>query len=406
MKILLINTFHYRRSGAETAYFDMAKTLEAHGHEVAFFAMQDKKNEPTKWDKYFVDNVDYNAEKISLWQKMRMAGRLIFNFQSYRNLEKLIAEFQPDVAHLHNIYHQLSPSVIYALKKHKVPMVLTLHDYKLVSINYNLFLHGKIWEKKARWACVQDKCVKDSYLKSALGALEKLFHDVLRSYANIDVFISPSRFLMNKFKDFGFSGKLEYIPNPLDASFYKNENLPDSTGSLLYYGRLSTEKGIDTAIRAVAYLPQEKLQIVGEGPEKNNLMALTKEFQLEDRVEFLGFKSGTELTDILQKSKAIIFPSVWYENMPYSIVEPLAMGKIIIASNIGGIPDLITDGETGLLFEAGNANDLAQKIKSLEERDSEQMKIKARKKAAQFSSEKYYEKIMQTYENIVSKHKE
>lgn len=401
MRILLINKNHYVKSGVETAYFDMAKTLESHGHEVAFFSMQDAKNEPTKWNKYFVDNVDYNAGSLSLWQKIRMAQRLIFNFQAYHNLEKLILDFQPDIAHLHNIYHQLSPSVIFALKKHNVPMVLTLHDYKLISPNYSLFLHGKIWEKKSLLSCVLDKCVKDSYLKSALGAMEKLLHDILGSYDKIDLFISPSIFLKDKFKEFGFEGEIKYVANPLAKSFRAVETFNDACGALVYYGRLSKEKGINVAIRAMKNLPEEKLQIVGEGPEKNNLMAFTKNLGLETRVDFLGFRSGNDLTSVLQKAKAIIIPSIWYENMPYTIIESLAIRKIVIASNIGGIPDLIKDGENGFLFEAGNAKSLTEKIKLLNNADTKKMKDNALQQVADFSSEKYYEKIVKIYEHII-----
>jgi len=405
MKILLINNFHYLRGGSERAYFDLAKILESHGHEVAFFSMRDEKNQLSKWDKYFVDNVDYNAKDLSVWQKVRMAQRLIFNFQAKRNLEKLILDFQPDVAHLHNIYHQLSLSVIYALKKHSIPMVLTLHDYKLISPNYNLFLRGKIWEKKSLWACIEDRCVKDSYLKSALGAFEKFLHYVLGTYAKINLFISPSIFLTTKFKEFSFPGKIEHISNPLLGTFCSIGTVDDTRGPLVYYGRLSKEKGIAIAIQAIKDLPEEKLQIVGDGPEKDNLEKLVEELGLENRVDFTGFKDGEELKEILNKAKAILIPSIWYENMPYAIAEALCLKKIVIASDIGGIPDLITDSENGLLFKPGMAESLAGKIKQLNAVVMEKIKINATKSAERFSSENYYSKIMAAYENIIAERK-
>ncbi len=401
MRILLINKNHYVKSGVERAYFDMAEILEAHGHEVAFFSMNDPKNEPTKWSKYFVEGVDYNAENLSLWKKIRMAQRIIFNFQAYKNLDKLIEDFKPDVAHMHNIYHQLSPSVIYALKKHNIPTVLTLHDYRIISTNYNLFLRGKIWEKKNILAGIKDRCVKDSYLKSSLGAVEKIFHDILGSYGKINVFISPSMFLMNKFREFGFGGKIEYIPNPLNDLFYSAEAPYDAAGPLVYYSRLSKEKGVDVAIRAMEFLPEEKLHIIGAGPEKENLMALAKELGVEKRIFFFGQKKIDELKEMLNEAKAILVPSIWYENMPYAVVEPLAMRKIVIASRIGGIPDLIRDGENGFLFKVGDSLDLSKKIKELCKYDLARIKDKAGEGVAGCNREKYYENIMKIYQKLL-----
>lgn len=402
MKALLINNFHYPRGGSEKAYFDTAEILKSHGHEVAFFSTKHPKNNSTEWEKYFIDNVDYNSAVLSVWQKIKMAVNIIFNFQVKKNLEKLILDFKPDVAHLHNIYHQLSPSVIYALKKHNIPMVMTLHDYKLISPNYSLFLNGKIWEKKSFISCITDKCIKSSYLKSTLGALEKFFHDLFGSYEKINMFIPPSKFLMNKFREFGFQGKMEYIPNPINNLFFNTEiTNDDNSGPLVYYGRLSKEKGIETVIRAMKYVLEEKLQIIGEGPEKENLVVLTKKLNLESKVFLLGYKSGQELKGILSKAKAIIIPSIWYENMPYAIAESLAMGKIVIASKIGGIPDLICDGENGFLFEAGSSKELAQKIESLKKYDLPAIKIRAGKRILEYNEKKYYEKILAVYKRTV-----
>ena len=397
MKVLLLNNFHYLRGGAERAYFDTAEILRSHGHEVAFFSMQDPKNEPTKWSKYFVDNIDYNDSGLSVWRKIKAAQRFIYNFQSKRNLEKLLAEFRPDVAHLHNVYHQLSPSVIHVLKKNNIPMVMTMHDYNLISPNYNLFLNGKIWEKNSLLACIKDSCIKQSYAKSFINALEVVLNKILRTYKNIGIFISPSMFLIDKFQEFNFKGKALYIPNPLEKKFFENSFIDDTTGPLVYFGRLSAEKGISTILLALKNLPEERLVIVGEGPEKNNLLRLTEKLNMENQVDFTGFKSGQELKNILKKAKAIIVPSVWYENMPYSVAESLAMGKIIIASRLGGIPDLISDNQNGFLFEPGKAQDLAKKIAELNRCDRQKIKKAAYESALKFSSENYYKKIIPIY---------
>jgi glycosyltransferase involved in cell wall biosynthesis len=405
MKILLINNYHYLKGGVERAYFDTAEILKSQGHEVAFFSMKDPKNEQTEWDKYFVDNVDYNDPGLTAWEKIKIGVKFIFNFQAKNNLERLITEFKPDIAHLHNIYHQLSPSVIYALKKHNIPMVMTLHDYKIISPNYNLYLNGKIWEKKSLFSCIKDKCIKESYLKSAVGAFEKFFHDLIGSYGKINLFISPSRFMLNKLKEFGFGGKIEYIPNPVNRIFHNTLIADGNSGPLVYYGRISKEKGIDTAIRAMQWLENEKLWIIGDGPEKDNLIELAKKMNLESRAIFLGFKGDRELKNILIQAKAIIIPSVWYENMPYCVTEALSLGKIVIASNIGGIPDLIKDRENGFLFKAGDNRALAQIIKDLGNFDLDKIRAEAEESASRFNPANYYQKIMGVYKNAIEKQK-
>ena len=146
MKILLINKYHYLKGGAERAYFDMARILVERGHEVAFFSMHDPNNVSTTWERYFVESVDYGALDLSLVERLRMAGRILWNHEANRKLAALLQEFQPDIAHAHNIYHQLSPSILWTLRKHGVPIVMTLHDYKVISPNYSLFVRGQIWD--------------------------------------------------------------------------------------------------------------------------------------------------------------------------------------------------------------------------------------------------------------------
>ena len=403
MRVLLINNYHYKRGGSETAYFDTAEILKAHGHEVAFFSTKDPRNVPTEWEKYFTDGSDYEDSSLGFWRKMRLAQKIIFNFQARKNLEKLIINFKPDIAHLHNIYHRLSPSVIYALKKHKIPTVMTLHDYKLISPNYNLFLDGKVWEKKNICSCLADRCVKNSYLKSAVCVLEKIVHDWLGSYDKIDSFISPSHFLIEKFKEFGFAKEIKWISNPVGMDFFKNnENKSDENGSLVYYGRISKEKGIEVAIRAMSFLGEnEKILVVGDGPKKENLEKLAEKLDLHSRIEFLGRKQGEELKNILAEAKAIIIPSVWYENMPYVAAETLAMGKIVIASRIGGLSDLIEDGQNGFLFAPGDSWELAQKIIDLEKYDLEKIRIAARNSLTDCRSENYYRKLTELYQNFL-----
>ena len=157
MKILLINKYHYLKGGAERAYFDMARILTERGHEVAFFSMKHPENRATPWEKYFVENIEYHDTELSIGRRLALAGKILFNFEAKRKLSELLDEFQPDIAHAHNIYHQLTPSIFWPLAKRRIPIVMTLHDYKIVSPNYNLFVRGRIWEHSSAVRCLVDR---------------------------------------------------------------------------------------------------------------------------------------------------------------------------------------------------------------------------------------------------------
>ena len=213
MKILLINKFFFSFGGTETAFFQAAKLLQEQGHEVILFSMAHPENGVSRQSPYFVSQVDF--EEMCGWlDKIRGVKRILFGRESQVKLDELLRIEKPDIAHLHNIYHHLSPAIIGTLKNHGVPVVMTLHDYKLVCPAYKLFTRGRICEKcrgKHFFWCFVNKCVKKSYLKSLVCALEVLLH---RKYYNqVDRFISPSRFLISKIKEMNFSGKCTYIAN-------------------------------------------------------------------------------------------------------------------------------------------------------------------------------------------------
>ena len=406
MKILLINKYHFLKGGAERAYFDTAKVLSDRGHEVAFFSMRHPDNEPTAWDRYFVSESEYGSGH-SFLEKIRLAMGIIWNREAARNLERLIDAFHPDVAHLHNIYHQLSPSVIDTLRKKKVPIVMTLHDYKLISPNYNLFVRGKIWNHSSGFRCVLDRCVKGSYAKSLVCALERWIHSAIGIYGYVDAFIAPSRFLIRKFSEFGFRYPIGYVPQPL-VPFPDPVNSSDaSRKDLLYFGRLSPEKGIETLIEAADLLGSESdIRIVGSG-EAVYEATLRRTAEERDtgsgRVLFLGAKYGAELEREIAEARAIIIPSVWYENMPYVLSESLARGKIVVASDIGGMTERIEDGVSGFLFEPGNVSALVNRIRDLDSTDLREMRRHARESVVELNSESYAEVLERIYADVIGK---
>ena len=312
----------------------------------------------------------------------------------------MLKEFKPDVAHLHNIYHHLSPSIIGVLKKNNIPSVMTLHDYQLISPNYSLFANGKIWEgcKGGKyWRCFADRCVKNSYWKSFLATLEAYFSAWLKFYQPIDLFISPSHFLINKFKEFGFKREIVYLPSPISLPEILVK--PVSSNYILYYGRLSEEKGVADLIVAYAQIKTDLLlKIVGSGPEEKNLKKLVQAEGIVG-VEFLGYKQDEELWNLVSGAELVVVPSKWYENAPYTVIEAMALKKNVLASRLGGFIELIQNGENGWLFEAGNIKGLAEKMEDILSHEELQEAIGERAKAsvAGRNEENYYKSLLELY---------
>lgn len=402
MKILLIDKFHHVFGGAERAYFDTANVLKNNGHEIAFFSMHHENNEKTKWSKYFVTNVDLRNESYSIFKKIKIAFRIIWNFEAQKKLNALLDEFEPDIVHMHLVYHQLSPSIIWTLKKRKIPMIMTLHDFKHVSPNYNMLVRGKIWEKSA-WMCIGDKCVKNSMLKSVICTVEHYFHKIIGTFEKVDVYIAPSRFLAKKYKELGFKKEIKYVPQPLHKKFFqpceltKNKNeFPEEY--ILYFGRLSYEKGLDTLIKSFTKSKCRNLVFVGIGSEKDKLEQLVKQLKIKDKVYFVGYKSGIELKSWICNSRVTIMASACYENMPYSLLEALASGIVVIAANIGGIPERIIDGENGFLYSPNDVDDLTKKINKAIVINKSKISRNAKLSVQDLTNDEYYRNLLNIYE--------
>lgn len=406
MKILQINKFLYNRGGAETHLLDLADLLTVHGQEVGFFSTQSEKNRATPFNRYFTPYLEMRGQKNWLGQ-IKTFGHILYSWEAAKKLDLLLRDFQPTVAHLHNIYHHLSPSILPVLKKHHIPTVMTLHDYKLISPNYRLFDRGQICEcvKGGHYFnCVKHKCVFNSTGASLAAALEMSFHKCLGIYEkNIDLFIAPSQFLKDKMVEFGQNpDKIIVLPNFI--------NLPPLTDQettlgnyLLYTGRLVEEKGLITLLEAAKLIPEVPIRIMGTGPLHNNLFNKITLEQINN-VKLLGYKTGDDWQKELDGARAYVLPSIWYENYPISLLEASVRGKITFASRVGGLPEMITDGKDGVLFAMGNAEDLATKIKNLwsDENKIKQMGQAARQRVQkQNDPEMYYQKIMEIYKSVI-----
>ena len=328
MKILQINKFYYLKGGAERYMFDVSKLLEKKGHTVIPFSMQSDKNYSTPYSKYFFKEV--NLDKFGFLNILK----IFYNYDALRRLKKLIRDEQPEVAHLHNIYYQVSPAIIKLLKKNNIRVVLTMHDYFMVCPNYQLFCNGQICHaclNGSLMSLLKQKCIKNSFSKSLLAYLEyKYNHNIKKYYDLVDEFIAPSQYM----KDVCVAGGVNQDKIRVNVNFVDPLDKEDEPSDyLLYYGRVSREKGVDKLIKAYKESKQEyNLHIVGEGEEKDTLVELIKSEQLEDKIKILGAKYDNDLENEISKAKAVVIPSIWPENMPYVLLESLARGKGWVAS--------------------------------------------------------------------------
>ncbi len=362
MRVLQINKFFWVKGGSERYFFDLSRALVDAGHEVVSFAMTHPRNEPSPFAPYFVPEVDFHGGGSPL-SRVRDAVRFVHSDEAKQRIRRLIDDTKPDVAHLHNIAHQLTPSILEAIGDAGVPVVQTLHDYKLICSSYLLFANGEVCERcrtGRHHEAVRTRCHHGSLAKSVLGFVEMAWHARRHSYDRVGRFLCPSAFMRDKCAEFGIAiERLVHFPYFLHTDRYSPEPRPGEYA--LYVGRLSREKGVSTLLEAMRALsaarPGARLDIVGEGPLADEIG--TEVRTLDGRVRVHGYQSGEALHERIRRAAFVIVPSEWYENLPYSILEAFALGKPVLGANVGGIPELVRDGDTGALFESGDAEGLA-----------------------------------------------
>ena len=405
MKILFVNKFFYLKGGSEYLFFDSAKYLENKGHKIIFFSMKHPKNIASEYEKYFISNVDY--ENNNFVNIIKSSLKLLYSFESKSKIEKIIKEQKPDIVHLNNIYHQMSPSILHSIKKYNLPVVMTLHDLKLACPSYIMSNRGEICEDcqcrgNKYYYCFLNKCVKSSRLKSLLNVLEMyLHHNILNIYDLVDIFIVPSKFLKDKLQQARFKKKIIHLPNFIRL----REVFPEygwKERSIVYFGRLSKEKGLNILIDALKGIKEVKLKIIGEGPFEKDIKNKIKTENITN-VVLLGHMGRQALEEEVKRSMFVVLPSIWYENNPRCIIEAFAFGKPAVASRIGGISEIVKDNETGLTFESRNPEDLHIKIKYLMDHPSKiiEMGKNARMFAERkFDADKYHERLIEIYNGV------
>ncbi len=406
MKILLVNKFHWNKGGSEKYYFELGQLLKEHGHEVAYFSMKDEKNISTGDKEYFVESSDMNSKNIF------KAFDVVYSKKNKKVMEEALKEFKPDIVHLNNFQRQLSSSIIEPCKKRNIPMIFTAHDAQTICPAITMMDSDKNLCEKCMNGhysnCIKKRCIKNSTLKSILGAIENYYYRKSKIYfKTIDYIITPSEFYRRKFIEDGIDEKkIISLHNSIYINDYDIET--EDEGYALYFGRLSREKGILNLIKAFSKLDTGLLYIAGEGPEKEAIERIIKENNLSNRVKLLGFLNKEEMIEVIRKCKFVVVPSVCYENCPYSILETLAIGKPVIASNVGGIPELIVDHENGFIYQYNDIVELRNKILLLF--DDENLVKKMSKKSKEFAekyynTEHYYNEIFKIYLRLYEKKK-
>ena len=404
MKILIINKFFFQFGGTERYMFSLIDLLESYGHETIPFAMAHPSNVKSEYSEYFVSQVELEKPKISL-AGLKAAGRVIYSFEAARKLRRLIRETKPDLAHLQNIYHQLSPSILQVLKEEKIPCVQTVHDYAYLSPSYGLFDHGAICERvkpRRYYRAVLHKCVKNSFMASALDAFAFRVHATLGLDERlVGRLIAPSVFVKNKFAEWGKNVfRMEVLPHFIDATSYEPDFAPGA--EIAYVGRLAEEKGIGVLLAAMEKIPEVRLKVIGTGPMEKQLKDFCALAELKN-VRFLGRLRHTETMEEIVKSRFVVVPSLFYEPFGYLPIEAACLGKTVIASRVGGLPEIIKDRETGVLVPPGDAKALAAAIREL---NADEPAIRAMGKAgramveAGFRPDDYYRKLMEIYESV------
>lgn len=348
MKILMVNKFLYPNGGSETYIFKLSEYFKSVGHEVQFFGMEHEgRCVGNNAEQYTVDMDFHGGSKLA---RLTYPIKTIYSAEARRKMSIVLNDFKPDVVHLNNFNFQLTPSIILAVKDYekksgnKVRIIMTAHDEQLVCPNHLMFSNGKICEKCLGGKyinCVKGNCIHNSKAKSLVGAAEGYYWKARRAYEYIDTVICPTEFLKSKLETKpSIAGKTVVLYNFIDKKPVvenKKENY------ILYFGRYSLEKGIELVLSAKNF----HFTCAGNGPFEEQVNSA-------ENITNLGFQTGAALETIIQRAHCTVLPSICIENCPFSVLESITLGTPVVAAATGGVPELVENGKTGILFETGN----------------------------------------------------
>ena len=359
MKILMVNKFLYPRGGCETYMLQLAEELKAKGHEVEYFGMYDEKNTVGNSLGLYTTNMDFHAKGAA---KLLYPFKIIYSTEALRKLGKVLDAFQPDVVHMNNINFQLTPSVIYAVKKRNIPLVQTVHDYQMICPNHLLYSFGEVKPCErciggSKLHCVKHSCIHGSKAKSLIGTIEAQLYAVLKTYKKVDLYICPSYFLEEKLLAASdlYRGKTLTVHNFIEKKQMPEKITPEKP-YVAFAARLSKEKGVTLLCEAAKMLPDYSFLVAGSGPDGECLKDVPN-------ITMKGFLTGDELISLMANARVMLLPSVWYENCPLSILETHSFGVPVITMNSGGMAELVEDGKTGALINEPTPEAVAEAIR-------------------------------------------
>jgi glycosyltransferase involved in cell wall biosynthesis len=389
-------------SGGDWTYIDnVRKFYESKGHEVIPFSMKDDRNFKTPFDKYFVSNVDYknlNKHKNPI-TAARVLKNSLYSNQAKKNIKALLSENKIDLVHLNNIHHYLTPSsIVPEIKQHDIPIIWTVHDYSILCPNTTFISNDKVCERcktEKYYNCILHKCKKRSLLASSVAAMESYVNKWVNPYKYVDYFLCPSQFIADKFMEFGYDKrKLVKLYNPFDINSLEDITLEkrEEKKYIVYVGNILKVKGVFTLAAAVKGLDID-LYFIGDGEAMTELKEFVNSNEITNII-FLGKKKKEEALSYVKGAEFVVVPSEWYENLPYSLVEALLLARPVLGARIGGIPELVIDNETGVLFESANKQDMIAKMDymlSLSYEELTRLGENARKHAAALTNYKRFE---------------
>lgn len=392
MKILMVNKFLYPNGGSETYMFKLGKYFSDNGHEVEYFGMEHSERCVGNSAEAYTQNMDFHT--ASAVNKIKMSFKTVYSKEAYRKMLLVLDSFSPEIVHLNNFNYQLTPTIIQAVRdwekktNERIKIIYTAHDYQLICPNHSMFNNSEICEACSGGKfinCLKGKCIHSSLLKSLFGAMEAYLWASKNIYEQLDKVICCSEFIKSKLDQYPiFRNKTIAIHNFIES--VENEEY-DKEDYVLYFGRLSEEKGIDTILEC----KNVKFKVAGTG-------ALEDKIKNADNIEYLGFKTGDELKKLISRARVTVYPSIWYENCPFSVMESIMYGTPVIGARIGGIPELIDDGETGILFEPKNTKDFERAIATILNDDelAQRMSIACKKKKFD-TLEQYAQRLLAIY---------
>lgn len=396
MRILLVNKFLYPKGGAETYVLKLGALLQSRGHSVQYFGLENSKNTVGNASGASVPDLDFGA---GMWKNRHAPLRIIYNAQARRALRRVLEDFRPDVVHFNNIQYHLTPSVILETHAYRtqtgrpVRLVYTAHDYQLICPSHGLFdtdrnvcercLDGNYLH------CLKTKCIKGSRLKSLLGTIDGFFWKWMDVYAHLDTVICCSAFLKAKLDTSQvLREKTVVLHNFVDAVPPADTEKADY---VLQFGHLSADKGTMTVLEAARQMSNVRFVFAGYGPA-------VAEIEKTPNAEYVGFLQGEKLERLIRRAAVSVYPSQWYENCPFSVIESQMYGTPVVATRMGGIPELIDDGETGLLVNPGDADQLRQALEKLLGNRELLTQFSDRCRSRPFmTASQYYEKLMEIY---------